>query len=92
MVSRPYAWISPVRAPSTTDAASATRNTFKSAGGRIAFRGKKYKVYMEAYNYLPLWLCDFIMKSGLWWVIGKINLFRLFRFVYGLGLKPDAEE
>lgn len=53
-------------------------------------RGKKYKVYMEGYNYLPLWMCDFIMKSGLWWIAGKLNIFRFFRFVYGLGLKADA--
>src|SRR5262245_37720190 len=54
-------------------------------------RGKKYKVYMEGYNYLPQWLCDFLMKSGLWWVVGKLNVFRFFRFFFGLGLKSDAE-
>jgi len=54
-------------------------------------RSRKYKVYMEAYNYLPLWVCDFLMKSGLWKIVGKLNLFRFFRFAYGLGLKPTAE-
>ncbi|MBI3819200.1 MAG: B12-binding domain-containing radical SAM protein [Planctomycetes bacterium] len=54
-------------------------------------RGKKYKVYMEGYNYLSLWMCDFLMKSGLWWVAGKLNVFRFFRFVYGLGLKANAD-
>jgi radical SAM superfamily enzyme YgiQ (UPF0313 family) len=54
-------------------------------------RGKKYKVYMEGYNYLPVWLCDFMMKSGLWWVAGQLNIFRFFRFAYGLGLKAGAE-
>lgn len=54
-------------------------------------RGKKYKVYMEGYNYLPQWFCDFLMSSGLWRVAAKLNVFRFFRFFYGLGLKPDAE-
>src|SRR5262245_4202772 len=45
---------------------------------------------MEGYNYLPLWLCDFLMWSGLWKVVGALNLFRLLRFVYGLGLNPAS--
>ncbi|MFN0205955.1 MAG: B12-binding domain-containing radical SAM protein [Planctomycetota bacterium] len=54
-------------------------------------RGKKYKVYMEGYNYLPVWLCDFMMKSGLWWVAGKLNIFRLFRFLYSFRLSSKAD-
>src|SRR4030095_11692557 len=53
-------------------------------------RGKKYKVYMEGYNYLPLWLCDFIIRTGLWRAVGYLNLFRLLRFVYGIGLNPAS--
>ncbi len=52
-------------------------------------RGKKYKVYMEAYNYLPRWACDVMMRTGLWWVVGTLNLFRFVRFVYGMGLDPE---
>lgn len=53
-------------------------------------RGKKYKVYMEGYNYLPLWACDWMMKTGAWWLAGKLNIFRFFRFAYGLGLRADS--
>jgi len=54
-------------------------------------RGKKYKVYMEGYNYLPIWLCDFMMKSGLWWIAGKLNIFRLFRFMHSFRLSSKAD-
>jgi hypothetical protein len=54
-------------------------------------RGRRYKVYMEGYNYLPVWLCDWLMSTGLWKVAGALNVFRFFRFAYGLGLKPTAE-
>lgn len=54
-------------------------------------RGKRYKVYMEGYNYLPVWMCDVIDKTGLWWVLGKLNIYRFFRFAYGMGLNPQAE-
>jgi hypothetical protein len=54
-------------------------------------RGRKYKVYMEGYNYLPVWLCDWLMSTGLWKIAGALNVFRFFRFAYGLGLKPTAE-
>lgn len=53
-------------------------------------RGKKYKVYMEAYNYLQPWACDALMKFGLWRIAGALNVFRFFRFAYGMGLDPSA--
>jgi radical SAM superfamily enzyme YgiQ (UPF0313 family) len=53
-------------------------------------RGKKYKVYMEGYNYLPVWMCDFMMSTGLWRVASALNIFRFFRFAYGLGLRADS--